>query len=283
MLLYSGPFRIQFKQSRDHQGLSPVTGTGNSTATFDVMWEPRLRPMLHWGSRTRTLKIVDDQDKPVAPQVSQEANETGLRAGNCAAELNLNLIAPERAAKTLSSLKVKGMVTVPAGMKTFKFPNLAATNVVQKQGDISVTLESTEVDESVWKVSLAVSYPAEGPAFNCHSSRATPIIALMAPGRTALGSSMNGGFNNSGNDGGTVSFGVHPRRRPRACRVTHARLRDPRQGRPDPARVRVQGRAAPLIGGRWIEPRRTLRSRRDQLGEVRGRGSESMGHLRGSD
>jgi len=32
-------------------------------------------------------------------------------------------------------------------------------DVVQKQGDISVTLESTEVDEQTWKVSLALAYP----------------------------------------------------------------------------------------------------------------------------
>jgi hypothetical protein len=202
MVVYSGPFRIQFKQLvvvRDF-----VTGTGNSSATFDVMWEPRLRPML-LGVKNEDLKIVDDQGKTVAPQVNDEANETGLRAGNCAAEVNLNLSAPERSAKVLSSLKVKGSVSVPSGMKTFKFPNLAATNVTQKQGDISVILESTEVDESVWKVSLAVSYPAEGPAFESYRQGLfNNRLWLQKPDGSRF--EQNGGFNNSGNDGGQVSF-----------------------------------------------------------------------------
>jgi hypothetical protein len=82
LVVYSGPFRIQFKQFVTTKDF--VTGMGTSTATFDVMWEPRLRPML-LGIKNEDLKIVDDQGKPVTPQVNEEANETGLRAGNCAA------------------------------------------------------------------------------------------------------------------------------------------------------------------------------------------------------
>jgi len=202
MVVYSGPYRIQFKQLvivRDF-----VTGAGTSTATFDVMWEPRLRPML-LSLKNEDLKIVDDQGRTVAPQVNAEANETGLRAGNCAAEVNLNLAAPERSAKLLGSLKVKGAVTVPSGMKTFKFPSLAAANVVQKQGDISVTLESTEVDEAVWKVALAIKYPADGPAFESYRQGLFNNRLWL---QKADGSrfEQNGGFNNTGSDGGEISF-----------------------------------------------------------------------------
>jgi hypothetical protein len=203
MVVYSGPFRIQFKEFSIVKNFATV-GTGTANAQFDVMWEPRLRPML-LSIKNEDLKIVDDQAKPVMPQVGQEANETGLKAGNCAAEVNLNLIAPERSAKVLSSLKVKGMVTVPAGMKTFKFPNLAATNVVQKQGDISVTLESTEVDEQTWKVSLAVAFPDSGPAFESYQQGLfNNQLWLQKPDGSRF--EHNGGYNNTGSDNGKISF-----------------------------------------------------------------------------
>ena len=151
------------------------------------------------------LKIVDDQGKEVKQQVSQEENEAGLRAGNCAAELNLNLIAPERAAKMLTSLKVKGAVTVPAGMRLFKFPNLAATNVTQKQGDISVTLESAEVDEQTWKVALEVSYPEGGESFDSYRQGLfNNRLWLQKPDGSRF--EHNGGYNNTGGNQGKINF-----------------------------------------------------------------------------
>ena len=201
-IVYSGPFRIQFKELAIVKNFSTVAGT--ATAQFEVMWEPRLRPML-LAIKNEELAIVDDQGKKVEPQVGAEANETGLQAGNCAAEVNLNLAAPERVAKVLTSLKVKGQVTVPAGMKTFKFPSLAATNVVQKQGDISVTLESAEVDEQTWKVALNIAYPEGGPAFESYRQGLFNNRLWL---QKADGSRFehNGGYNNTGSDEGKISF-----------------------------------------------------------------------------
>ncbi len=98
-------------------------------------------------------------------------------------------------------------MTVPAGMKMFKFPSLAAKNVVQKQGDITVTLEGTEVDEQVWKVGLQVAYPEGGPAFESYRqglfnnrlwlqkadgvASSSRTAASTTPGRTAARSSSN--------------------------------------------------------------------------------------------
>jgi hypothetical protein len=202
LLVYSGPFRIQFKQIaivKDFGGAAPT-----ATAQFDVMWEPRLRPML-LAVKNEELKIVDDQGKEVKPQVDQEAEETGLRAGNCAAEVNLNLLAPERAAKVLSSVKVKGQVTVPSGMKQFKFPKLDATNVTQKQGDISVTLESTEVDEQTWKVALEVSYPEGGEDFDSYR-QGLFNNRLWFQKSDGTRFEHNGGYNNTGANNGKISF-----------------------------------------------------------------------------
>lgn len=202
LVVYTGPFRVAFKQISIVKDFGTPNGT--ATAQFDVMWEPRIRPML-LAIKNEALKITDDQGKEIKPQVAMEANETGLRAGNCAVEVNLNLIAPERSAKSLATLKVKGDVTVPAGMRLFKFPNLAAANVVQKQGDIGVTLEGVEVDEQTWKIGLQVDFPASGPAFDSYRQGLFNNRLWL---QRADGSRFdhNGGFNTTGSDGGKISF-----------------------------------------------------------------------------
>jgi hypothetical protein len=203
MLVYSGPFRIQFKEIAIVKDFT--TATGKATAQFEVLWEPRLRPML-LSIKNEDLKIVDDQGKPVLPQVKDESSEAaGLRAGNCAAEVNLELLAPERSAKVLSSLKVKGEVTVPSGIKSFKFPNLAATNVIKKQDDITVTLESCEVDEQSWKVALYLAYPEGGPAFESYRQglfNNRPWLQKSDGSRFEH----NGGMNDSGSGEGKIGF-----------------------------------------------------------------------------
>ena len=71
-------------------------------------------------------------------------------------------------------------MTVPAGIRTFRFTSLAARDVAQKMGDIRVILESTEVDEQVWKVNVVLEYPGEGPA-NPDKSPGVPHGTSAAP------------------------------------------------------------------------------------------------------
>ena len=161
--------------------------------------------------------------------------------------MNLNLKAPDRAAKTLASVKVKAEVTVPAGLKTFRFPSLAVKEpVTVKQGDIGVTLEGTEVDEQVWKVNVVLAYPGEGPAFESYRQGLFNNRLWL---QKADGSRFehNGGFSNTVVRRRQARLRVPLRRRPRQARRLRARLRDPEQGADDPAGVRVQGRAAALI------------------------------------
>jgi hypothetical protein len=202
MVQYSGPFRIALKQIasvRDFQA-----GTSSANAQFEVAWEPRLRPML-LALDADELKIRDDRGQEVAPQVMNEAAEVVLRPENPAAEINVNLAAPDRAAKVLAQLKVKAEVTVPAGIRTFRFPSLAARDVAQKTGDIRVILESTEVDEQVWKVNVVLEYPGEGPAFESYRQGLFNNRLWL---QKADGSRYehNGGFSNTASDAGKLGF-----------------------------------------------------------------------------
>jgi hypothetical protein len=201
-LQYIGPFRIELKQVNLNRDFSTGATTGN--VQLEVAWEPRLRPML-LKLDYENLKILDDRKKEVAPQVNMEASEVVVRPENPSSEINLNIAAPERDAKKLASLKVKAELTIPAGLKTFKFPSLAEKNVTSKQGDVSLTLEDTEIDEQVWKVNVTLTYPGEGPAFESYRQGLFNNRLWL---QRADGSRFehNGGFSNTASDGGKLGF-----------------------------------------------------------------------------
>jgi hypothetical protein len=202
LIEYSGPFRIELQQvslARDFQA-----GTTLANVRLEVAWEPRLRPML-LKLQAEEMKVVDDRKKTVKPQVAMEADEVVIRPENPSAEVNLNLEAPDRDAKKFGSLKLKAEMTIPAGLKTFKFPSLAQKDVTIKKDDVSLTLEDTEVDEQVWKVNVTLAYPGEGPAFESYRQGLFNNRLWL---QRADGSRFehNGGFSNTGSDGGKLGF-----------------------------------------------------------------------------
>ncbi|AGA30860.1 hypothetical protein [Singulisphaera acidiphila] len=201
-VLYSGPFRITLRQIGALRDFQADTTTAN--VQLEVAWEPRLRPML-LALKADQLAIIDDMGKTVEPQVMAESTDVPLRPDNPVAELNINLDAPDRAAKKLASLKVKADVTIPAGLKTFRFPSLAAENVTKKEGEIAVTLEGTEIDEQVWKVNVELSYPSGGAAFESYRQGLFNNRLWL---QKADGSRFehNGGFSNTAAEGDKLGF-----------------------------------------------------------------------------
>ncbi len=202
-VLYPGPFRVAFKQITTRR-IFAEGGTADANAQFEVAWEPRLRPML-LALKAEDLKIVDDRGEAVAPSVARESSSVVLRPDNPIAELNLNMAAPARESRRLASLKVRADVTVPAALRTFRFPNLTAKSVARKQGDITVVLDSVEVDEQVWKVNVEVAYPGEGPAFESYQQGLfnNRLWLLRADGSRF---EHNGGMNQNTADGGKLAF-----------------------------------------------------------------------------
>jgi hypothetical protein len=201
-IVYSGPFRIQFKQigaSRDLLG-----GQSSLTAQLEVAWEPRLRPML-LGVKGDGLKLTTDDGKEVKPQVMGATDDVTLADGNPAAEVNLAFNAPDRGSKEIASLKVKGEFTIPAGIKLFKFKSLEAKDVAIKDGDVSVTLEKTTVEEQSWRVDVELAYPEDGPVFESFRQGLFNNRIWL---QKADGSRFehNGGLNNSGGANGKLGF-----------------------------------------------------------------------------
>ena len=202
LIQYVGPFRVAFKQLTEIRDLQ--AGTSAASAQLEVAWEPRLRPML-LTLKSDGLAVKDDKNREVKPQAMMESNEVVLRLENPAVEMNLNLEAPDRSAVKLSSFRIKADVTLPAGIKTFRFPSLAQENVTQKQGDVSATLQNVEIDEQVWKVNVELVYPGNGPAFESYRQGLFNNRIWL---QKADGSRFehNGGFSNTSSDGGKLGF-----------------------------------------------------------------------------
>ncbi len=203
MVVYSGPFRVSFKQIAAVRDLQAGTATAN--AQFEVAWEPRLRPMM-MVLKADEIKVTDDRGKEVGIQVEKESTDVVLRPENPVAEMNLTFKSPEREAKKLANLKVKAEFSVPAGLKTFRFANLGVKKpATLKQGDIGVTLESTEVDEQVWKVNVVLAYPGQGPAFESYRQGLFNNRVWLQK-KDGSRFEHNGGFSNTSSDDGKFGF-----------------------------------------------------------------------------
>ena len=203
VLIYNGPFRIELKQVAAVREIA--TGVSNASVQFEIGWEPRLRPML-LALKADELKIIDDRDKEIEPQVDQESTDVVLRPENPIADVNLRLKAPERAAKAIKSMKIKANVTVPAGLKTFRFKSIDVKSPVKtKQDEVENTLEGTEVDEQVWKVNVVLGYPEGGAAFESYRQGLFNNRLWL---QKADGSKFehNGGFSNTSSGEGKLGF-----------------------------------------------------------------------------
>ena len=194
LVKYTGPFRVAFTQIAVVRDLQ--AGSASASVQFAVAWEPRLRPHAPAAQDRR----AEDPRRP--GQVGRAAGHEGVERGRAPARQpgrrgESHPDAPDRSAKSLATIKVRADITVPAGLRTFRFPTLDVKDaVVQKQGDIAVTLEGTEVDEQVWKVDVALEYPGEGPAFESYRQGLfNNRLWLQKPDGSRF--EHNGGFSNT--------------------------------------------------------------------------------------
>jgi len=198
----SGPFMITL--TRIGLFREVTTGVSSANVQLEVAWEPRLRPML-LALKADKLEVIDDRGKPVPPQIDKEATEVVLRPENPSAEINLSLAAPDRAARKLASLKLTADVTIPAGIKTFRFPNLTEEGAIRTIGEVRVSLKGTEVEENVWKVNVELAYPGGGPVFQSYQQGLfnNRIWLQKADGSKF---EQNGGFSTATSGEGVLGF-----------------------------------------------------------------------------
>lgn len=206
LVVYSGPFRVAFRQIAIQLDLQ--TGGSTANARFEVAWEPRLRPML-LTLKAEDVAIVDDRGREVLPAVSDESSSMVLRHENPIIEMNVDMDAPERKAERLAKFRVKADVTLPSALRTFTFPSLAGKDLTKQQGDVAVTLKETDVEENLWKILVLVELGGKSPVFETFQQGLfnNRVWLLAADGtRFEHAGDHGGGFNQSTDAEGKLGF-----------------------------------------------------------------------------
>ncbi|MEW4567671.1 hypothetical protein AB1L88_07350 [Tautonia sp. JC769] len=199
--IYTGPFRVSLNQVAAQHDLT--TGSRSTNAQLMVVWEPRLRPML-MNLDVSNVEIADDRGQAVQPSVSGESGTVVLRPENPTAELNLNMVSPDREARQLDRLKVRATLTVPSGNEVFRL-DLGTPNPSQERGDVTVSVGRVEVDGFVWKVDVRVTYEGQSEAFETYRQGLfNNRIWLQRPDGSRF--DQNGGFNQIGAATNSMAF-----------------------------------------------------------------------------
>ena len=199
---YAGPFRVALNRIGSVRDFTAAEAKTN--IQFEVAWEPRLRPML-LSLKADKIQVLDDRGQAVAPEIREESTSTVLRSENPVAELNLNLKAPDRAARALKTLTVEASVTVPAGLKRFEFSKIDGPASTQTQGDVSLTLGTVEVEDNIWKLLVRVAMPGQSPVFETYRQGLfNNQVWLQKPDGTRF--PQNGGFSTLGAAEGVLAF-----------------------------------------------------------------------------
>ena len=216
------------------------------TPSSTSAWEPRLRPML-LKLKADELKIVDDQGQGVKPQVWRSPTRSSSGPRTRVAEINLNLVAPDRAAKSFKSLQGQGRGDDPRRDQDLPVPQPGGEERHLKAGRHQRDPRVTEVDEQTWKVHVDGRLPGEGPAFESYRQGLfnNRIWLQKADGSRF---EQNGGFNSTGSDGGKLGFEYlfvdAPGKPADYCSSTRRRARSSRS-----RWIRVQGRPAAVRDG----------------------------------
>lgn len=202
LLQYPGPLRVEFKRIATSRELA--TSLGRTSLQFELVWEPRLRPML-LALKAEGIQVRDDAGRAVPPDVQGESLSVMLRPESPIIELNLNVEAPDRSARRLKSVQIDGAMTIPAGLRQFQFARLDQPNQAQKQGELGVTLIGSEVDENQWKFQLKLELPGNGGNFESYQQGMFNNRLWL---QKADGSRFehNGGFSTYGAGGQALGF-----------------------------------------------------------------------------
>jgi hypothetical protein len=171
---YSGMFRVAVKR------LSTVRDLGEDvhtcTATLEIAWEPRFRP-LFMQSQPDTLTVQDDKGVALKSNVVGGGGRAPVK-GRLATEAQVVLEAPRRGVNHLGLLKGSFSIVGPSKMLEFNFDRLAKvdkrtpiekTPSLTKEG-VTVHLRELTTEADLWTIGVLLDYPAEGPDFESFES-----------------------------------------------------------------------------------------------------------------
>jgi hypothetical protein len=165
---YSGLFRLSLRRLVAVRDLD--TDKNTYTASLEIAWEPRFRPLLLDG-KPQSLIVEDDK----GARLPSEPTGSVLTAVEqpLATVVDVHFPSPPSSAVKIGVLKGELSAIGPTKMLTFTFENLqelAKAPKQQVQGGIQVDVTKVTLDPERWTVQVTLRYPAGGAHFESYQS-----------------------------------------------------------------------------------------------------------------
>ena len=159
-IAYAGIFRI---------AATKLTITKQSRLTFQISWEPRIRP-LHLTIDGKSISAIDDQQNKIKCHLSGERT-LNVEGTASSVKIEIPLELPQQAATKLTSVKGTLTAVLPGRHEPFSFsltPKTPATPTQQRRAGVIVDLQQAVAMEEQIGVQVKITYAAAGDAFASH-------------------------------------------------------------------------------------------------------------------
>lgn len=153
--VYAGPFRARVKQMSAQRTFGTADGD-RLIVTMELLWEPRLQPLL---LRLTPTSVAVESGGQASP-IDQGGQVTWRLAGEAGIEIPLRLPLPPRAQGQLDGLLVQAVVLVPPGLLTLGF-EAVAPGPPREQAGVRAEILQVRTDPATnrWQVVSSLTYP----------------------------------------------------------------------------------------------------------------------------
>lgn len=132
----------------------------------EVIWEPRVLPILI-RQDLEDIEMTTDNGETLSVS-STGTMQLPVQPGVAAVDMRLPLELPTRDAKEIATLKGRFTALVPGGDVSFEFTDLAAKNVQQRKGGLTVILDQVRKNGGVQQIYVRLRFDQANDSLQSH-------------------------------------------------------------------------------------------------------------------
>ncbi|MCA9212178.1 MAG: hypothetical protein KDB27_03860 [Planctomycetales bacterium] len=175
---YSGPFRIEATEISTQRNLRSPAIQG-MRIRLDVLWEPRLTPLLI-RQPYANLKVVTDDGNELASTVPDGSAEIPVQSTVAGVDLVIPFDLPDRSADQIDSLSGTLYALIPGKQVQFEFEKLEnARDIAQRQSGVTVTLDRVIKNRDIYEVRIRVKLAQNAAQRQTHLDWASNNIVQL--------------------------------------------------------------------------------------------------------
>ena len=168
---YSGPFRLAAQRIEAVRDLRYDESTNVLRITFNVSWEPRLKPV-NLTIPLEGLEILDEDGNSLELNTAMNRIDVPVSVDVASAEVELPLALPPRSAERIATIKGSLSTVILGSTEVFTFENLAKTrNQRETIGAVTVTMQLAQpVNPQIWRIFLQTEFDGSAAALESHQT-----------------------------------------------------------------------------------------------------------------